>query len=83
MDKGKYTDQEIKDALDNIETIDHFTMCKYWRFAPLGTRIYFDTSLPTAVKFKDRLFDHFGGFTSEISKMLGHYKKDHRANTTG
>jgi len=66
-----FTDKEIKDALAEIETMDHFTMCRLWRFAPLGSKIYFRSDLPTGDAFKERLFKHFGGFTSEISKELG------------
>jgi hypothetical protein len=67
----EFTQQEIDQALQTIETLDHYTMCRYWRFAPAGTDIYFRSDLPTGEAFKNRLFVHFGGFTSEISKQLG------------
>jgi len=66
-----YTEQEIQEALARIETMDHYTMCRLWRFAPAGSEIYFRSDLPTGKAFKNRLFQHFGGFTSEISKELG------------
>jgi hypothetical protein len=67
----EYTEKEIADALIRIASMDHYTMCRYWRFAPTGTEIYFRSDLPTGVAFKERLFDNFGGFTPEISKELG------------
>lgn len=66
----QYSDKEIKNALLEIENMDHFTMCKYWRFAPIGTEIYFRSDLPTGEAFKNRLFNHFGGFNPTISKQL-------------
>lgn len=67
----EYTEQQIKSALDRIEKMDHYTMCRLWRFAPAGSEIYFRSDLPTGESFKNRLFQHFGGFTPEISKELG------------
>lgn len=67
-----YTQQQIDTALAEIETLDHYTMCKYWRFAPAGTEIYFRNDLPTSKAFHKRLFIDFEGFTPEISKQLGH-----------
>ena len=66
-----YSDEQIKEALQKIETMDHYEMCHLWRFAPTGSSIYFRSDLPTAEAFKKRLFEHFGGFTPEISKSLG------------
>lgn len=68
----EYTQDQIKAALDRIENMDRHEMCRLWRFAPKGTEIYFRSDLPTGEAFKTRLFDHFGGFTPEISKDLGH-----------
>ena len=65
------TDEEIQQALKEIDSLDHYTMCKYWRFAPAGTELYFRSDLPTGEAFKNRLFNHFGGFTPAISKSLG------------
>lgn len=67
----EYTQPEIDAALQRIENMDHYTMCKYWRYAPAGTEIYFQSDLPTGEAFKNRLFQHFGGFTPGISKSLG------------
>jgi hypothetical protein len=67
-----YTEEEIKAAIERIESMDHYTMCKLWRFSPCGEEnIYFRSDLPTGEAFKNRLFQHFGGFTPEISKSLG------------
>lgn len=50
--------------------MDHDTMCRWWRFgAPKGKEFYFQGEL--GKEFKSRLFDHFGGFTPNISKNLG------------
>lgn len=67
---AEYSEDEVKQALEKIETLDHTTMCSYWRFAPKGTEIFFRSDLPTGEAFKERLFTHFGGFTSEISKSI-------------
>ena len=67
----EFAEQQIEDALITIASMDHYTMCRFWRFAPIGSDIYFRSDLPTGVAFKERLFGHFGGFTPEISKDLG------------
>lgn len=69
---GQFTQEEIDKALVEIETLDRYTMCKYWRFAPPGTEIYFRSDLPTGNAFHKRLFVELGGFTPEISIQLGH-----------
>ena len=66
-----YTKKEIEEALIKIQELDHSTMCSYWRFAPKGTEIFFRSDLPTGEAFKDRLFNHFGGFNPDISKRVG------------
>lgn len=68
----QYTQEEIDTALVEIETMDQYTMCHKWRFSPLGSEIYFSKTTPVASAFHKRLFIHFGGFTPEISKQLGH-----------
>ena len=65
----EYTEEEVQKALQEIESMDHYTMCNLWRFG--GNPIYFRSDLPTAKAYNDRLFVHFGGFTPEISKSLG------------
>lgn len=68
----EYSEQEIKEALARIEQLDHYEMCRLWRFYPVGEdNVYFRSDLPTGEAFKNRLFQHFGGFTPEISKSLG------------
>lgn len=68
----EYSEQEIADAMKRITEMEHFEMCRLWRFAPTGSEIYFRSDLPTGEAFKERLFTHFGGFTPSISKALGH-----------
>ena len=64
MEDDKVT-PEIKIQIDSME---HYEMCKVWRFSPSG-----DPRLTGAagLYFQERLFKHFGGFTPEISKSLG------------
>jgi hypothetical protein len=55
---------------DRKNTIDKMTqleMCSTWRFAKSGNPLIMGE---TGDYFKDRLFNHFGGFTPEISKSL-------------
>jgi len=61
---------EQQKIIDRINQMEHHDMCSLWRFSPSG-HLYFDNTLPYAEVFKKRLFEHFGGFTSEISKSLG------------
>ena len=51
-----------------IDGMSHEALCRYWRFAKCP-----DPLLQGEVGeyFKHRLFNHFGGFTPEISKKLG------------
>lgn len=66
-----YTETEIQEALKAIETMEQIEMCRLYRFAPEGSEIYFRKDLPTSRAFTFRLFQHFNGFTHEISKELG------------
>ena len=67
----EYTQEQIDEALILIEQMSQMEMCRIWRFAPEGSAIYLRSDLPTGDTFKDRLFNHFGGFSPEISKQLG------------
>ena len=62
--------KEQKEEIKVINQMSHYDMCNLWRKAPAG-HWYFDITEPYAEVFKKRLFDHFGGFTSEISKEIG------------
>lgn len=53
-----------------IDELSHMGMCRIWRFGG-GKPEWFDSTNPLSKYFKERLFDHFGGFTPEISKILG------------
>lgn len=57
--------EELKTKIDSMS---HYEMCKIWRFSTLENPL---TMGETGKYFSDRLFQHFGGFTSEISKELG------------
>jgi hypothetical protein len=56
---------ELKEKIDNMS---HYDMCATWRFAKSGNPLIMGE---TGQYFEDRLFNHFGGFTPEISKSLG------------
>lgn len=62
---------EEQATIERINNMTHHEMCELWRFAPHGHE-YFDMNKPFAEIFANRLFTHFGGFTPEISKALGH-----------
>lgn len=63
------TYEEMKQDIDNMS---HYEMCSFWRFQPIGVlHPYLDNTNPISKYFVDRLFNHFGGFTPEISKSLG------------
>ena len=46
----------------------HYQLCYIWRFSKVGDPLL---QGDTGQYFKERLFEHFGGFTPEISKHLG------------
>jgi len=52
---------------DKINNMTHVEMCRVWRFGA-GDLPYFRT--PYYDAFKKR-FDEFGGFTPQISKLIG------------
>ena len=63
------TPEAIAATLDRINSMGHYDMCALWRHAPAG-HPYFDSNGSYSEAFRKRLFDHFGGFTPEISKDL-------------
>lgn len=64
MNERKLTDGRKK----QINDLTHIQLCGIWRFGVSGDwRLQGDCG----AYFKKRLFDHFGGFTVEISKSLG------------
>ncbi len=58
-----------EEEIEKINTMGHEEMCKLWRFAP-SDHPYFNSTLPYYEIFRGRLFDHFGGFSPQISKAL-------------
>ena len=65
---NKFTPEQER-IINEINQLSHYEMCDIWRFARVG-HPYFDSTLPYAKVFKERLFNHFGGFTPQISKAL-------------
>ena len=59
-----------KEEIEKINNMCHEEMCKLWRHAP-SDHPYFNNTKPYAKIFEDRLFNHFGGFTTKISKKIG------------
>ena len=51
-----------------IDALPHLEMCSIWRFASTGNPLIMGE---TGKYFRKRLFEHYGGFTTEISKSLG------------
>ena len=67
MAKEITPDQQV--VINHINSMERKEMCRMWRFAPPG-HPYFRDNLPYFEVFRKRLFDHFGGFTPEISKII-------------
>lgn len=61
---------DIEDLKKEIDMLSHEELCRHWRFGS-GKPEWFDNTNPISQYFYDRLFKHFGGFTSEISKKIG------------
>jgi hypothetical protein len=59
----------VQVEIDKINSMSQYDLCKRWRFAPVGDP-WFNSNLPIAEVFRKRLFEHFCGFTPEISKQL-------------
>jgi hypothetical protein len=51
-----------------IDSMSHLELCKLWRFAPIGDERLQGES---GEYIRVRLFEHFGGFSPEISKLIG------------
>ena len=51
-----------KQDKDEIDQLTQLQMCSHWRFGT-GKKHWFITGEPAAEYFKNRLFNHFGGFT--------------------
>lgn len=71
MYTAEFTEEEVSMALKRIEEMDHETMCRLWRFGEGDKPILMRNDLPTGEAFKNRLFNHFGGFSPQISKLIG------------
>ena len=59
------------DIVKQINKLSHTDMCRLWRFGNREADYkpeYFQGVYGQI--FEDRLFNHFGGFTAEISKRL-------------
>ncbi|MCK9477264.1 MAG: hypothetical protein M0R46_15210 [Candidatus Muirbacterium halophilum] len=64
------TEQLTEEDKKEIDALSHEEMCSIWRFGTSNQK-WLDGRHPAAKYFSDRLFKHFGGFTSEISKRIG------------
>lgn len=58
-------DEELK---QEINQMTHEEMCRVWRFGSNDNQLLRGEP---GEYFKERLFNHFGGFTPEISKRIG------------
>lgn len=68
MNELKGNDEMNEKIKAEIDGMSHYEMCRIWRFSKSGNEY---TSGEIGEYFADRLFNHFGGFTPEISKSLG------------
>ncbi len=59
------TAEELK---KDIENMSHYELARLWRFGD-SSNIYLQGEIGSYMK--DRLFNHFGGFNSNLSKKLG------------
>lgn len=59
-----------EDYKKEIDELTHEQMCYFWRFGG-GKPEWFDSRCEASNYFYDRLFKHFGGFNSVISKKIG------------
>ncbi len=69
-DERKKSDEQMLAAKSEIDALSHEEICRAWRFGT-GRKEWFDSTEPISSYFKERLFNHFGGFTPEISKRIG------------
>lgn len=56
-----------KERKARMDAMSQYDMCRVWRFADSGDWMIMGEC---GDYFKMRLFNHFGGFTPEISKAL-------------
>jgi len=70
----RFNENENKSSAENVDfkaTIDamsHRELCSLWRHGDSGNKLLQGEA---GAYLKDRLFNHFGGFTPEISKSIG------------
>ena len=57
-----------EDDKAKIDAMSHRELAKMWRHAPSEEPLL---QGETGKYFKERLFEHFGGFTPELSKSIG------------
>ena len=61
---------EYNACVIEINQLTHEEMCRMWRFGSMKKE-WNDNTNPLSQYFTDRLFAHYGGFTTEISKRIG------------
>jgi hypothetical protein len=59
----------IEERIADINAMTHEEMAHAWRFSSDPSMFQMDS--PLWPVFKERFFNHFGGFTPEISKRIG------------
>lgn len=65
---SELTKEQIENLTKDIQEMSHHEMCRIWRHGNSDCP-YFQP--PLYEIYRERLFDHFGGFTPEISKSIG------------
>ena len=66
------TPEEIEESKKKIDEMSHEELASMWRFGHLDNKLL---QGEVGQYFKDRLFNHFGGFNPTLSKSLGWEKK--------
>lgn len=60
---------EVQSAINDVNNMSHYELAKLWRFGP-SDHLYIST--PEIFEtVRSRLFEHFGGITTIISKQVG------------
>jgi hypothetical protein len=60
--------ETLEQLKQQIDSLTHYELCQIWRFGDSSNKLL---QGEVGEYFRTRLFDHFGGFDSSISKSIG------------
>jgi hypothetical protein len=60
--------EEIENLKKQIDSMSHEDLAKIWRFGDSSNKLL---QGEVGDYFRDRLFKHFGGFNTQLSKNIG------------